>query len=101
MQMLWPLPLLMEVADGAGGDGSVDRADECVVGGLPEATEPTFVTVVTVVKMLCLLALLLSVSTEAGWRRQTDWRWLTATEVTELLRELTDVSEVDCQTRQS
>ena len=52
------------------------------------------------VEMLCLLPLLLSVSVEAGRRRQTDRRWLvTATEVTEVSTELMDVSEVDRRRR--
>ena len=53
-----------------------------------------------VVEMLWPLPLLLSVSVEAGWRRQTVRRWLTATEVTEVSTELTDVPEVDCRRRQ-
>ena len=67
------------MADGDGGDGSVDGADAlaaafavvCVGGGrlaevmAMEVTEPTGVTVV---EMLWPLPLLLSVSVEAGWR---------------------------------
>ena len=91
------------MADGVGGGGSVDRADGCVGGGLPEATELTEVkkvTEVTVMETLRPLPLLLSVSVKAGRRRQTDWRWLTATELTEVSTELTVASEVDTQTRQ-
>ena len=42
------------------------------------------------VKMLWPLPLLLSVSVEAGWRRQTVRRWLMATEVTEVSTKLSD-----------
>ena len=62
-----------------------------------DAAEVTEVTVVMVVEILWPLPLLLSVSAETGWRRQTDWRGLTATEVTEVSTELTDASEVDCR----
>ena len=80
------------------------------------------VTEVTVVETLWPLPLLLSVSVEADWWRQTGQTWLTApevtevstdradgcvggglpkatevTDVTEVLRELTNVSEEDCQ----
>ena len=48
---------------------------------------------VTEVERLWPLPLLLSVSAEAGRRRQTDWRWLLATEVTEVSTELTDGGE--------
>ena len=56
---------------------------------------------VTLMETLQPLPLLLSVSAEAGRRRQTDWRWLLATEVTEVSTELTDVSEVDCRRQES
>ena len=108
-----------------GGDGTVEGAHGCVGGGLPEWTAVTVlkkVTEVTVVETLWPLPLLLSVSVEADWWRQTDRTWLTApdvtevstdrgdgcvggglpeakevTDVTEVLRELTNVSEEDCQ----
>ena len=60
------------MADGEGGGGSVDRADGCVGGGLPDATELMGAKKVTEVETLWPLSLLLSVSMEAGWRRQTD-----------------------------
>ena len=56
------------------GDRSVDRADGCIGGGLPEATELMGAKKVTVVETLQPLPLLLSVSAEAGWRMQIDWR---------------------------
>ena len=40
------------MADGEGGGGSVDRADGCVGGGLPEATELTEVKKVTEVTVM-------------------------------------------------
>ena len=52
-----------------------------------EVTEPTGVMVVD---MLWPLLLLLSVSVEAGWRRQTVRMWLTAMEVTEVSTKLSD-----------
>ena len=57
-----------------------DRGDGSFDGGLPKAIELTDVKKVTVVETLWPLPLLLSVSVEAGWRRQTDWRWLAATD---------------------
>ena len=87
-----------------GGDGTVEGAHGCVGGGLPEWTAVTVlkkVTEVTVVETLWPLPLLLSVSVEAGWWRQTVWRWLMATEVTEVSKKLTDASQVDCRRRHS
>ena len=66
-----------------GGDGTVEGAHGCVGGGLPEWTAVTVlkkVREVTVVEMLRPLPLLRS---QLGWRRQTEWWWLTTTQATE------------------
>ena len=53
------------MAVGDGGDGSVDRADGCVGGGLLEVTELMGAKKVTEVVRLWPLPLLLAVSVEA------------------------------------
>ena len=78
-----------EVADGDGGERRVEEeSDGRFGGGLPELTELAEVTEVALVEMLWPLPLLLSVSGEAGLRRQTVRRWLMA--MTEVSLELSD-----------